>query len=30
MDVAIVGTAMTQFGERDAWLRQLLAEAGAA
>jgi len=30
MTVAIVGAAMTQFGQREAWLRELLAEAGAA
>ncbi|WP_430505983.1 thiolase C-terminal domain-containing protein [Haloparvum sp. PAK95] len=28
--VAILGASMTQFGERDAWVRELLAEAGAA
>ncbi|NUE02478.1 thiolase family protein [Halorubraceae archaeon YAN] len=28
--VAIIGAAMTQFGQRDAWVRELLAEAGAA
>src|SRR6056297_1121679 len=28
--VAIVGASMTEFGERDAWLRELLAEAGEA
>jgi len=26
--VAIIGASMTQFGERDAWIRDLLAEAG--
>ena len=26
--VAVIGASMTQFGERDAWLRELLAEAG--
>ncbi len=26
--VAIVGASMTQFGDRDAWVRELLAEAG--
>jgi acetyl-CoA C-acetyltransferase len=26
--VAIVGASMTEFGERDAWLRELLAQAG--
>ncbi|WP_255149825.1 thiolase C-terminal domain-containing protein [Halorarius halobius] len=29
-EVAIVGASMTQFGERDAWVSELLAEAGAA
>ncbi|WP_232701684.1 thiolase C-terminal domain-containing protein [Halobacterium wangiae] len=28
--VAIVGASMTTFGERDAWVRELLAEAGDA
>ncbi|MFB6122493.1 MAG: thiolase family protein [Haloferacaceae archaeon] len=28
--VAIVGASMTQFGERDAWIRDLLVEAGEA
>jgi acetyl-CoA C-acetyltransferase len=28
--VAIIGASMTQFGERDGWVRDLLAEAGAA
>jgi len=28
--VAIIGASMTQFGQRDAWVRELLAEAGAA
>ena len=28
MDVAIIGASMTQFGQRDAWVRELLAEAG--
>ena len=27
MDVAIIGAAMTDFGERDAWIRELAAEA---
>ena len=27
-NVAIIGGSMTQFGERDAWIRALLAEAG--
>ena len=27
-DVAIIGGSMTQFGRRDAWIRELLAEAG--
>jgi len=30
MDVAIFGASMTQFGERDAWILDLLAEAGEA
>ena len=29
-DVAVIGASMTQFGERDAWIRGLLAEAGRA
>ncbi len=28
--VAIIGASMTRFGQRDAWIRELLAEAGAA
>ena len=28
MDVAIIGASMTPFGQRDAWVRKLLAEAG--
>jgi acetyl-CoA C-acetyltransferase len=28
--VAVIGASMTQFGQRDAWIRELLAEAGAA
>jgi acetyl-CoA C-acetyltransferase len=28
--VAIIGASMTQFGQRDAWLQELLAEAGMA
>ncbi|GKZ13381.1 thiolase family protein [Haladaptatus sp. T7] len=28
--VAIIGASMTQFGQRDAWIRELLAEAGEA
>ncbi|WP_410765170.1 thiolase C-terminal domain-containing protein [Haloferax sp. DFSO60] len=28
--VAIIGASMTQFGQRDAWIRELLAEAGIA
>ncbi|WP_227376648.1 thiolase C-terminal domain-containing protein [Haladaptatus halobius] len=28
--VAIIGASMTQFGKRDAWIRELLAEAGEA
>ncbi|MFT4880377.1 MAG: acetyl-CoA C-acetyltransferase [Salinirussus sp.] len=30
MDVAIIGASMTQFGQRDAWVRDLLTEAGEA
>ncbi|MFC6732693.1 MULTISPECIES: thiolase family protein [unclassified Haladaptatus] len=30
MDVAIIGASMTQFGKRDGWIRDLLAEAGEA
>ncbi len=30
MDVAIIGAAMTDFGQRDAWVRELLVEAGSA
>lgn len=29
-DVAIIGASMTKFGERDAWIQDLLAEAGIA
>ncbi|PSP48709.1 3-ketoacyl-CoA thiolase [Halobacteriales archaeon QH_7_69_31] len=29
-EVAVIGASMTQFGERDAWIRGLLAEAGRA
>ncbi|WP_277553002.1 thiolase domain-containing protein [Halobaculum limi] len=29
-DVAIIGASMTQFGQRDAWIRELLSEAGEA
>ncbi|NHN40203.1 thiolase family protein [Halorubellus sp. JP-L1] len=29
-DVAIIGASMTQFGQRDAWIRELLAQAGDA
>ncbi len=29
-DVAIIGAAMTEFGERDGWIRDLLGEAGEA
>ena len=29
-DVAIIGASMTRFGERDGWVRDLLAEAGDA
>ena len=28
--VAIIGASMTQFGQREAWIRELLAEAGEA
>ncbi|RJT03131.1 thiolase family protein [Halococcus sp. IIIV-5B] len=28
--VAVIGASMTQFGQRDAWVRDLLAEAGEA
>ena len=28
--VAIIGASMTQFGQRDAWIRELLSEAGRA
>ena len=30
MDVAIIGAAMTEFGERDTWIRELAAEAARA
>ncbi len=29
-EVAIIGGSMTQFGQREAWIRELLAEAGEA
>ncbi|WP_423751346.1 thiolase C-terminal domain-containing protein [Salinirarus marinus] len=29
-NVAIIGASMTQFGQRDSWVRELLAEAGTA
>jgi acetyl-CoA C-acetyltransferase len=29
-NVAVIGASMTKFGQRDAWVRDLLAEAGAA
>ncbi|MFC7236304.1 thiolase C-terminal domain-containing protein [Halosegnis marinus] len=29
-DVAVIGASMTRFGERDGWVRDLLAEAGGA
>ncbi|AQL44383.1 3-ketoacyl-CoA thiolase [Halorientalis sp. IM1011] len=29
-EVAIIGGSMTKFGQRDAWIRELLAEAGEA
>jgi len=28
--VAVIGASMTQFGQREAWIQELLAEAGAA
>jgi len=30
MTVAVIGASMTQFGQRDAWVRELAAEAGVA
>jgi acetyl-CoA C-acetyltransferase len=30
MDVAVIGASMTQFGQRDAWIRELCAQAGEA
>jgi acetyl-CoA acetyltransferase len=30
MDVAIIGAALTDFGERTAWIRDLAAEAADA
>jgi len=30
LDVAVIGASMTQFGRREAWIRELLAEAGTA
>lgn len=27
-NVAVIGASMTKFGRRDAWIRELLAEAG--
>ncbi|WP_338728698.1 thiolase family protein [Haladaptatus sp. DJG-WS-42] len=30
MDVAVIGASMTQFGKREGWIRDLLAEAGEA
>ena len=30
MDVALIGASMTEFGQHDAWLQELLAEAGQA
>ncbi|MFB6074000.1 MAG: thiolase family protein [Haloarculaceae archaeon] len=30
MGVAVIGASMTKFGQRDAWIRELLAEAGEA
>ncbi|MEF8808525.1 thiolase C-terminal domain-containing protein [Natronomonas sp.] len=29
-DVAVIGASMTEFGQRDSWIRELLAEAGEA
>ena len=29
-DVAVIGASMTEFGQREAWVRELLAEAGTA
>ena len=29
-DVAVIGASMTEFGRREAWIRELLAEAGTA
>jgi len=29
-DVAVIGASMTEFGRRDSWIRELLAEAGTA
>ena len=29
-DVAVIGASMTEFGRREAWVRELLAEAGTA
>ena len=29
-DVAVIGASMTTFGQREAWIRELLAEAGSA
>ncbi|QLD84358.1 thiolase family protein [Natronomonas halophila] len=29
-DVAVIGASMTEFGQRDSWVRELLAEAGEA
>jgi len=28
MGVAVIEASMTKFGQRDAWIRELLAEAG--
>jgi len=30
MSVAVIGASMTRFGQRDAWIRELCAEAGVA
>jgi len=28
MGVAVIGASMTKFGQRDAWIRELLSQAG--
>ncbi|AHZ24343.1 hypothetical protein BM92_15555 (plasmid) [Haloferax mediterranei ATCC 33500] len=30
MEVAVIGSSMTKFGQRSAWIRELLSEAGQA